>query len=179
MAARDKQTRLTVDNEIELAPGEVVIGRLQSLSERAEPLVDFPQNTSGSPIVALSTQTLGSEHIGREVALLFTSGDLNRPLIIGLIHRTLQGLIDNFESTAEQTETEVSVHDSKSDELDQIEASIDGKKVVIEGQEEVVLKCGESSITLTRSGKIMIRGKHILNRSTGLNRILGGSVQIN
>jgi uncharacterized protein (DUF2345 family) len=56
---------------------------------------------------------------------------------------------------------------------------VDGKKVVLEAQEEVVLKCGDASITLNKSGKISIRGKYILNRSTGVNRILGGSVQVN
>ncbi len=58
-------------------------------------------------------------------------------------------------------------------------ANVDGERVVLEGREEVVLKCGEASITLTRAGKILIRGKYLLNRSSGVNRILGGSVQVN
>ncbi|MEP7119602.1 MAG: hypothetical protein ABJE95_01785, partial [Byssovorax sp.] len=36
-----------------------------------------------------------------------------------------------------------------------------------------------SSITLTRAGKILIRGAYVLTRSSGVNRIQGGSVQIN
>ena len=45
--------------------------------------------------------------------------------------------------------------------------------------EEIVLSCGESSITLTRAGKILIRGKYVLSRSSGVNRIKGGSIQLN
>lgn len=168
----DKSEALTVNQPEDIAPGEVIIGTLQGLSENAEPLVDFPRNNSCQAIVAMSTLALSTEHIGREVALLFTAGDFSRPLIIGLIHSALQDLIANFETSTD-------LQSVKPDESGQIEATIDGKKVVIEGQDEVVLKCGESSITLTRSGKIVIRGRSILNRSTGLNRILGGSVQIN
>jgi len=38
------------------------------------------------------------------------------------------------------------------------EARVDGKRVVLEGNDEVVLKCGEASITLRRDGKIILRG---------------------
>ena len=50
---------------------------------------------------------------------------------------------------------------------------------MIEGKEEIELKCGESSIVLTKAGKILIRGKYLLSRSSGVNRIMGGSVQVN
>jgi hypothetical protein len=42
-----------------------------------------------------------------------------------------------------------------------------------------VLHCGKASITLTRAGKVIIRGEYVLARSSGVNRIVGGSVQIN
>ena len=46
-------------------------------------------------------------------------------------------------------------------------------------ESEIVLRCGEASITLTRAGKVLIRGTYLLSRSSGVNRIKGGSVQIN
>ena len=46
-------------------------------------------------------------------------------------------------------------------------------------EEEIVFECGKASITLTKSGKILIRGAYLLSRSSGVNRIKGGSVQIN
>jgi hypothetical protein len=59
------------------------------------------------------------------------------------------------------------------------EAVVDGKRVVLTGQEEVTLRCGKASITLTRAGKILIKGDSVSSRATGVNRIRGGSVQIN
>jgi hypothetical protein len=54
-----------------------------------------------------------------------------------------------------------------------------GREVVLTAENEIVLRCGEASITLTRAGKILLRGSYLLSRSSGVNRIKGGSVQIN
>ncbi len=51
--------------------------------------------------------------------------------------------------------------------------------ILIEADKEITLRCGASSITLTRAGKIIVRGKYLSSRSSGVNRIKGGSVQIN
>lgn len=62
-----------------------------------------------------------------------------------------------------------------------IEASVDGdsRKLRIEGQDEVVLRCGKASITLRRNGRVVIRGVQVESRATGRNRIKGGAVLIN
>ena len=165
----------------ELAAGEVVVGQLEGLSDAGEPLVNFPQNLADDAIPAMSTMPVNTDHTGRQVALLFTRGDLRSPLIIGLIHSPLQSLIDGFQVEKASDEIDQqSTSETKCINQDaDINATIDGNRVVLEGREEVVLKCGEASITLTKAGKILIRGKYILNRSTGVNRILGGSVQVN
>ncbi len=172
---------LVLQPETELAAGEVVIGQLEGLSSAGEPLVNFSQNLAGEAIPAMSTLPVNLGHAGRQVALLFTQGDLRNPLIIGLIHSPLQSLIDGFQiepASGEIDQQPTSESETVNPGTD-INATIDGKRVVLEGREEVVLKCGEASITLTKAGKILIRGKYILNRSTGVNRILGGSVQVN
>lgn len=48
-----------------------------------------------------------------------------------------------------------------------------------EAEEEIELRCGGASIVLTRAGKVLLRGAYLLSRSSGVNRIKGGSVQIN
>jgi hypothetical protein len=53
------------------------------------------------------------------------------------------------------------------------------KRVVIEADEELILRVGESSIRISRNGKVVIRGQHVLTRAKGTNRIKGGSVAIN
>ena len=59
------------------------------------------------------------------------------------------------------------------------QARVDGERVEIEGKREITLRCGKASITLTAAGKIILRGAYILSRSTGVNKIKGGSVQLN
>jgi hypothetical protein len=46
-------------------------------------------------------------------------------------------------------------------------------------REQLVLRCGAASITLTRDGKVLIQGAYVSHRSSGVMRIKGGSVQIN
>jgi hypothetical protein len=60
-----------------------------------------------------------------------------------------------------------------------MDAEVDGERLVFTAKKEIVLRCGKASITLTRAGKVLIRGIYLLSRSSGVNRIKGGSVQIN
>lgn len=60
-----------------------------------------------------------------------------------------------------------------------IEAIVDGRRVVIEGHESVLIKCGDSAIELRADGKVVIRGKEVVSRASGTNRIRGGAVKIN
>jgi hypothetical protein len=60
-----------------------------------------------------------------------------------------------------------------------VEAHVDGQRVTLEGSDEIVLKCGQASITLRRNGKVIIRGTYVETHSSGVNRIKGGSVQVN
>ena len=56
---------------------------------------------------------------------------------------------------------------------------VDGERLVFTAEREIVLRCGNASITLTRAGKVLITGEYVLTRARGVNRIRGGSVQIN
>jgi hypothetical protein len=160
-----------------IAPGEIIIGTLKEIDGQGQPLVDFPENKTAQPLVAMSTLGLTQAHINRQVALLFANGDLHRPVIMGMIHSPLDDMLENFDQ-AQITDREAQQVELESD-LNVDDVLIDGKKIVFEAKEEIVLKCGESSITLTKAGKVLIRGKYLLNRSTGVNRIMGGSVQVN
>lgn len=166
----------------DIPQGEVIIGDLVQISALGEPLVNFALNNLKYPLSAISTITVAPKHLGRKVVLMFQQGDLSKPIIIGLLHSPLHEMIENFELMPSKedvdTRDEGGVQKSPLD-LATTATVVDGKKVQIEAEEEIVLKCGESSITLTKAGKIMIRGKYLLNRSTGVNRILGGSVQVN
>lgn len=50
---------------------------------------------------------------------------------------------------------------------------------VIQADESLTLRCGESSIDLRADGKVMIKGDDVLVRARGTQRIRAGSVSIN
>jgi hypothetical protein len=132
------------------------IGRIAAIRPAAGPLVDFPANTSGALVPARSSVRITENEIGKEVALLFEDGDSAKPLIIGVMQNP------------NETET-----------LRPARVTIDEDTLVLSAKKEIVIRCGKASITLTNAGKVLIRGAYLLNRSSGVNRIKGGSVQIN
>ncbi|PKG84093.1 hypothetical protein CXF85_09235 [Colwellia sp. 75C3] len=165
-----------------IAPGEIVLGTIAAINALGQPEVNFSLNPSEQALTAITTLALTQQQINRQVALLFNQGDLSQPIVIGLIHSPLQAMLDNFEASQKNTSPQLdekseSVELAASLNIDNV--NVEGKKVTFEAEDEMVFKCGESSITLTKAGKVMIRGKYLLNRSTGVNRILGGSVQVN
>lgn len=146
---------------------DVVIGQLVDWDETGNPLVDFSLNPSGSPIPASSVAVLSRKDQGRDVALLFHGGDPNQPLIMGKIQEPQAVHLSTAEGESATTEPSA------------FQANIDDERIVFNAQNEIVLRCGKASITLTRAGKVLIRGAFLLSRSSGVNRIKGGSVQIN
>jgi hypothetical protein len=130
-----------------------LVGVLVAITDSGTPLVDFPKNQTGAALPARSIVPLTVAQVGNELVLLFEDGRLSKPVIVGCIQAATTG-------TA-------------------LEANVDGQRLIFTGQQEVVLRCGKASITLTKAGKILIEGEYVLSRSRGVNRIKGGSVQIN
>ena len=143
----------------------VVIGKLVNLTRYGEPLVHFASNHSGPPLRAKTTVVLGRETLGEEVLLVFEAANVLKPIIIGVLQSPT--------TLDEKTQRIPGQHSS----LPIVEC--DGERVMVSAEKEIVLRCGEASITLTRAGKILIKGTYVLSRSSGVNRIKGGSVQIN
>lgn len=117
--------------------------------------VTFPGNPHG-PLVARSVIDLpaqvGSE--GVPVLLVFEQERSDQPIVVGVLR--------DPERTAAPAE-----------------ALLDGKRVVLTAADEIVLRCGKASITLRRNGRVVIRGAYVETRAEGVNRVKGGSVQIN
>lgn len=148
----------------------VLVGRLAAIGVGGEPRVDFP-GAAPDGVAARSMVAVGAAQIDHEVALLFEGGDPQKPMIMGLMYRP-----DAAPSAGEppgERDAAAPVNAA------QPTVENDGERLVFEAEKEIVLRCGKSSITLTRAGKILIRGAYVLTRSSGVNRIQGGSVQIN
>lgn len=169
---------------VSLGAGEVLIGRLETFDESGNAIISLPDLPVFQQRIALTTIPVSRQHLGRQVALMFTQGTDPKPIIMGLIHsplkQVLEDVLANTTSGSSMDEI-VFAEPLAKNETNEMESAvyIDGKQLVLEGHEEIVLRCGEASITLNKSGKIAIRGKYLLSRATGVNRILGGSVQVN
>lgn len=152
------------------------VGRLVGLDPDGGLRVDFDGNEAG-PQCARSTVPLSADEAGqavaggREALLLFEGGDPRRPIVVGLLQP--QSATPNLDLILEPAPREEAAAEER-----QV-AAVDGKRVVLEGEDEVVLRCGKASITLRRNGKVVIRGTYLVSRADGTNRIKGGSVQIN
>lgn len=53
------------------------------------------------------------------------------------------------------------------------------KTLRIDSEEELIIECGKAKIAMRADGRIEIRGGHLISRSSGPNKIKGGSVHIN
>jgi len=60
-----------------------------------------------------------------------------------------------------------------------VEVDADGQRLFVTAKQQLVLRCGAASITLTKAGKVLIQGSYVSSRSSGVNRIKGGSIQLN
>ena len=132
----------------------VVIGVLLDVPQVDAPVVAFPGCPVETGLAARTTTPLTREDIGVQVALMFEAGDPARPLVIGRIQRLEEPTVPAF-------------------------AHLDGERLEFSAEREIILRCGKASITLTCEGKVIIRGAYLSSRSSGVNRIKGGSVQIN
>jgi hypothetical protein len=140
----------------------VAVGTVRGFDAAGAPLITLPGSSpDGGGLAGQSIVYLNRQHVGRQVVVAFEHGDVRRPIIMGLLQQA--GYAPS--TGARQAEG--------------VEADLDGETLVLSAKREIVLRCGRSSITLTRAGKVLIKGAYVLSRSSGVNRIKGASVQIN
>jgi hypothetical protein len=136
-----------------------MVGTLTGFTEAGAPLVRLAQSDGASVTEARQTISLGPSDVGAEVVLVTDSGAPACPIILGRLRPPAPSAVPGSANP--------------------VSVTIDGQQLVLSAAQEIVLRCGKASITLTRAGKVLIRGAYLLSRSSGVNRIKGGSVQIN
>jgi hypothetical protein len=156
------------------------VGRLVAGSAPGAWMVDFDGNSHGPlaarTVVSLDQRGLDEAIVVRRMAvLLFENGDLRLPIVVGWMSAepgaTLLGAL--LAPAAAPAPVPAPAPAAP------VDARVDGKRVVFAAEEEIVLKCGEASITLKRDGKLILRGAYVETHAKGVNRIKGGSVKIN
>lgn len=149
------------DGPVSAIPG-VETARLHGFDLNDQPLLVGLPALPYEVVTARTLVSLASTDIGRDVAVLFDKRDLRRPIVVGVLQAS---------ATPPPARAECAVP--------VVAATIDEHRVVISAEREIVLRCGDASITLTRAGKVLIDGAYVLSRSSGHNRIKGAIVDIN
>jgi phage baseplate assembly protein gpV len=138
---------------------EVVIGELIAITdEGCTPLILYPGQPGGAALRAGTVLDLHGGHIGKSVVLSFENGDAAKPIVMGVLREA---------------------GDQPLDAPGRVQIDADGERMVVSAKEQMVLQCGKASITLTKAGKVLIQGSYVSSKSIGVNRLKGGSVQLN
>lgn len=134
-------------------PNSPVIGRMTGWLSPGRPLVSYPG--CSKPRAARTVVALPPDALGADVVLLFADGRLDQPIVMGVL-----------QPAGRET-------------LPLVVVEKDGDRLLLTAENQIVLRCGDASITLTKAGKVLIHGAYVSSRSTGMNRIRGGVVHIN
>lgn len=145
------------------------VGQLVQITEQGRAIVDYPGNPSG-PIEARSVIAgPNKDHSNGEknfpVLLVFENGDPTSPIIVGIIIETLYPASTSEEMTLPIERPRDSI--------------IDGNKIILDAKQEIILRCGKSSVILRKDGKVTVKGIKITSRASRTNKIKGASVNIN
>lgn len=160
--AHEVETQLSEDSTLPVEKGDVVLGSLKALVDGC-PVIDFP-DIELSCGISKSIVGLSESDIGCQVVVAFEGGDPHRPLVLGRV-------VDlNFAANANL---------GASRRLAARSPEVGEETLIVSEGKRLVLKCGESTITLTEAGKVIIEGEYVVTKARGVNRVKGASVQIN
>jgi hypothetical protein len=140
-------------------PGAVT-ARLQDFGVDERPLLAGLPRLEGELVPARTAVPLRRRHIGSTVVVLFDHNDVRRPIVIGVV---------------QEPRRDDAIHT----EGDEVVVQQDDERLVLRAEREITLRCGDASITLTRAGKVIIKGRYVVSRSSGCNKIKGAAVEIN
>lgn len=175
-----------LDSEVEqqdseapaLPQGELLVGTLVEFDPSGSPRVRVAWEGNWHTLAATPAVSVNAQHLGRQAVLMLAGGHIQAPVLLGFVYSPLDSALEQALGATPGNDEESEL-DAKRPIQEPVEAEVDGDRTVIDGNRQVVLRCGEASITLTRAGKIILRGKHLVSRSSGVNRIMGGSIQMN
>jgi hypothetical protein len=105
----------------------------------------------------------------KNALLMFEDGDPGKPIVVGVLQSGAHGPSPDDPVPMGRVVAPAMV----------IEADMDGQRVTLTANEEIVLKCGKASITLRRNGRVIVQGTQVDSVAEGTNRVRGGQVKVN
>jgi hypothetical protein len=148
------------------------VGRIVRVAEDGVAWVDFPGNPQPGPVAARSLLDAAAAPtatpdalVDQPVLLAFDGADPSLPIVCGIVRTQLQ---------PKPVVPTVALNvDAVRDVL------VDGRQLVFNAGQQILLRCGKSSVLLRRDGKVVIRGTQLLSRASGSNKIKGGTIDLN
>jgi hypothetical protein len=138
-----------------------IVGHIVDVGPDGQARIEFEGNAAG-PLPArtiFNTQTRPTA--GAAVLIVFENGDPMRPIILGYPRDGVASAVTTATVSKEQP------------------VALTVRSFVVEAGQEIVLRCGQGSITLCADGTVVVRGTRLLSRASGTNRIRGAAVRIN
>jgi hypothetical protein len=105
----------------------------------------------------------GTPAVGTQVLFLCEDRKCSKAILIGVLVNVEPMLRERTFETATRTTC----------------AQLDGQRIVLEAEQEIVLRCGKGSLTLTADGRIVMKGVEITSRAQRTHKIRGAVVNIN
>ena len=140
------------------------LGRLALIDALGRPVVCWPNSdgTDGQARWAHSTVEVSRGMIGAAVVVAFLDGDPERPVMTGVLQTPHPSLAAAVPAPRKPDKRE-----------------FDANELVFSARSQITLRCGKSSIVLTKTGRVELRGDNLLSRASSSNRIRGGVIQLN
>lgn len=162
--------------------------RAIQLAEMAAPSQQSANSTGSDKIHTPKVGTLRSVHADgrvfvqwagqREPVAALIAVDVSKEVLLGAILERMNVLLDFVDGDAEKPVI-LGLIRSRIDMLDNRRTSFDLEDVTLRAPKNLILQCGESSITLNHTGRLTIRGTEVVSESTGAVKLKGAYVELN
>jgi len=145
--------------------GQVITGHLQGIDDEGR-ILFAPENHDGPPLpvaigLSLSDGALVPAARNQQRALVVCTNDSPpRLILIGLVR-------ERVSASAREAGP------------GQLELKMDGETLRLSAQHEIELKCGNASLVLRQSGRVILKGTHVVTTSTGPVKVKGATIDLN